>query len=325
MICDELHVTGVDEWTAVANSIVPMDHRYRDRDRWQVTLITQHTGSYNLLRWDQPGDRLAFRTPSNIRRGPADDFYWLVVPERGTFTVADDREITRVAPGQAVLIGLDQALRLGVPSSVAFGFQIPRTEVDHAISPLGARRPVFDLDSGLGRITRSVIRDTHAERSRLTGRQFNAVCDRTTELLCMMAVGDSTPQRPQLAETAEAVRRYVRDNIGVADLRLAAVARALSWSPRQLRTALEQAGTTYREVRQDESLRAARALLESPSTTLTIGEIAARSGFTVTWFSAAFKSRYGETPRDFRKRRLAETIDQPAPVVSRPDATAPAE
>ncbi|MEV2219679.1 AraC family transcriptional regulator [Nocardia vinacea] len=322
---DELHVTGVDEWTAVANSIVPMDHRYRDRNQWQVTLITQHTTSYNLLRWDQPGDRLAFRTPAHIRRMPAENFYWLVVPERGSFTVADDREITCVAPGQAVLTGLDQALGLGVPSSVAFGFQIPRTEVDHAISPLGARRPVFDLDSGLGRIARNMIRDTHAERSRLTGRDFNAVCDRTTELLCMMAVGDSSPQRAHLAETAEAVRRYVRDNIGVADLRLSAVARALSWSPRQLRTALEQVGTTYREVRQDESLRTARGMLENPSTTLTIGEIAARSGFTVTWFSAAFKARFGETPREFRKRRLAETIDQPTPAVSRTDTAAPAE
>ncbi|MFI6363735.1 AraC family transcriptional regulator [Nocardia sp. NPDC050630] len=324
MRCDELHVTGVDEWTAVANSIVPMDHRYRDRNQWQVTLITQHTTSYSLLRWDQPGDRQAFRTPSHIRRMPAEDFYWLVIPERGSFSVADDREITCVAPGQAVLTGLDQLLRLWVPSSVAFGFQIPRADIDHAIAPLGTRRPVFDLESGLGRIARTMIRETHAERSRLTGRQFNAVCDRTTELLCMMAVGDRSPQRAHLAETAEAVRRYVRDNIGVADLRLAAVARALSWSPRQLRTALEHAGTTYREVRQDESLRAARAMLENPSATLTIGEIAARSGFTVTWFSAAFKTRYGETPREFRKRRLAETLDQPTPAVIRMDTTAPA-
>ncbi|MGY4100600.1 helix-turn-helix transcriptional regulator [Nocardia sp. R16R-3T] len=161
-------------------------------------------------------------------------------------------------------------------------------------------------------------------RTYTSGRQFNAVCERTTELLCMMAVGDSTPQRNQLAETAESVRRYVRDNIGVADLRLAAVARALSWSPRQLRTALEQSGTTYREVRQDESLRMARAMLENPDTTLTIAEIAARSGFTVTWYSAAFKARYGESPREFRKRRLAET-GQPASVVSPPGATAPAE
>jgi AraC-like DNA-binding protein len=322
---DEWHVSGADEWTELANSIVPMDHLYRDRDRWQVGLTMQQTGAYSLLRWDQPGDRIALRTPSHIRRAPADHFYWLVLPERGGFCVGDDDEISRVAPGQAVLLGLDRACRLRVPGSVAYAMQIPRTDVDHGISPIGTRRPVFDLSTGLGRIVWSMIHGLHAEHSRLTGRQFTAVCDRTTELLCMMAEGDNTPQRAHLAETAEAVRRYVRDNIGVADLRMSAVARALSWSPRQLRTSLAQAGTTYREVRQDESLRAARNLLENHSTTLTIGEIAARSGLTVIWFSTAFKARYGETPREFRKRRLAETFDQPAPAVTRTETTAPAE
>ncbi len=321
---DEWHVTGTAEWTELANSIVPMDHRYRERDQWQVDLIMQWSATYSLLRWDQPGDRVAFRTPAHIRRVPAEHFYWLVVPERGGFCVGDDAEIDSIAPGQALLLGLDRACRLRVPGSTAYAMQIPRTDVDHAISPIGRGRPQFDLSSGLGRIVHGMIRDLLAERSQLTSRQFNAVCDRITELVCMMAEGDNGPQSAHLAQIAESVRRYVRANVGIADLRMPAVAQALGWSSRQLRIALRQAGTTYREVRQDESLRVARDLLENPDTTTTIGEIALRSGFTVTWFSAAFKARYGERPGEFRKRRLAEALGRPAPPVSPPDAAAPA-
>ncbi len=90
-------------------------------------------------------------------------------------------------------------------------------------------------------------------------------------------------------------------------MRLPAVAHALGWSPRQLRSVLQQAGTTYRDVRRDEALRAARDLLEDPAREDDpIGALAVRAGFTPAWFSAAFKARFGETPRAFRRRRAAE-------------------
>jgi AraC-like DNA-binding protein len=166
---------------------------------------------------------------------------------------------------------------------------------------------------------RSLIRETHAEQADLADWEFNAVCDRIIELLCMMLLGDMSPQRSHLAETAAAVRQYLREHVGAGDLRLPAVASALGWSPRQLRLALQQTGTTYREVRQEEALRAARDLLSQPGKTTTISEVAARCGFTQTWFSQAFKARYGETPRDFQKRRsrmtdrLASGIEDPHP------------
>ena len=89
----ELDITGVDEWTETSNSFVPMDHRYREPERWQVAMTVQQTTTYRLLRWDQPGDRLAFRTPSNIRRASAEDFYWVVVPQRGDFAAADEHGV----------------------------------------------------------------------------------------------------------------------------------------------------------------------------------------------------------------------------------------
>lgn len=174
----------------------------------------------------------------------------------------------------------------------------------------------IDLNSGLGRITQAMIRSTHTEQANLSDHEFNAVCDRIAELLSMISLGETHPQRAQHAQVVAQIRQYVRANVGRNDVRLPAVAHALGWSPRQLRSVLQQTGTTYRDVRREEALRAARDLLEDPSQSDPIRELAIRAGFTPAWFSAAFKARFGETPREFRRRRAAERAEPgraPAP------------
>ncbi|MVU83314.1 helix-turn-helix domain-containing protein [Nocardia sp. ET3-3] len=324
----DLTVGAAEEWSELTNTFVPMEHRYLYTQSWRSRLTCQQSGQYSLLRWDEPEGRIAHRTPGNVKRVPADDFYWLVIPDRSIFgvrwsddprsptpTVCRGADVTardvagaavRVPEGRAMVMGLDQECRLR-PGATAYAMQIPRTEIDHALAPAGPMRTFLDLDTGLGHVVNSMIRSAHGERDRLSESEFNAVCDRISELLCLLLTGDLRPQHNHLTETAETVRRYVRENIGTGDVRLPAVATALGWSPRQLRLALQQAGTTYRDLRREESLRAARTMLERPSP--PIAEVAARCGFTVTWFSAAFKDRFGETPRDFRKRRQAESAD----------------
>lgn len=300
---DQLTIEDAQQWTELTNTFVPMDHRIGAPERWTSTLSVQQTATYRLLRWDEPGDRVAYRTPTHVRRAPGDDFYWLVLPRHAAFTLGWQGDVLSVPPGRALLMGLDQVCRMR-PGPTALALQLPRTEIDHALPAEASRRTVLDLTTGLGRVTGSLIRSVHAEQSRLGEREFDGLCDRIGELLCMLALGDLRPQRGQLDETVATVRRYVRDTVGVGDVRLPAVARALGWSPRQLRAVLQQAGTTYRDLRREEALRVARDIMERPGPqAISITEIAARSGFTATWFSAAFKARYGETPREFRQRR----------------------
>ncbi|GAB0107862.1 hypothetical protein JMUB6875_68630 [Nocardia sp. JMUB6875] len=303
----DLTVGAAEEWSELTNTFVPMEHRYLYTRSWRSTLTCQQSGQYSLLRWDEPEGRIAHRTRGNVKCVPADDFYWLVVPDRSVFGVrwTDDADAAvRVPQGRAMVMGLDQECRLR-PGATAYAMQIPRTEIDHALPPAGPMRTFLDLDTGLGRVVNSMIRSAHGERDRLSELEFNAVCDRISELLCLLLTGDLRPQPDHRTETMEAVRRYVRETVGTGDVRLPAVAAALGWSPRQLRLALQQGGTTYRDLRREESLRAARTMLERPDP--PIAEVAARCGFTATWFSAAFKDRFGETPREFRKRRRAES------------------
>ncbi|MEV5648876.1 AraC family transcriptional regulator [Nocardia sp. NPDC052254] len=322
-----LSIGEAEEWSELTNTFVPMEHRYLRPGRWQSHLTVQQNSRYNLLRWDEPDGRVADRTRGYVSRVPADHFYWLVLPQHSVFGVrfADPATPTtaagrhhgpvrpdgdgaiRVSDGQALLMGLDQECRLR-PGATAYAMQIPRTDIERHLPPTGPMRRVLDLDSGLGKVVGSMVRSMHDEQDRLGEIEFNALCERIGELVCLLLTGDMRPHHDHLAETMTAVREYVRGSVGSGDVRLPAVAHALGWSPRQLRLILQQCGTTYRDLRRDESLRAARTMLEQPYP--TIAEVAARCGFTTTWFSAAFKQQFGETPREFRKRRLAELVER---------------
>ncbi|MBF6209297.1 MULTISPECIES: helix-turn-helix transcriptional regulator [Nocardia] len=308
MQCYGVTASDSDSWTMIANSFVPMDYRYGDPERWYSGLTVQESPVYRLLRWEQRGISTSYRTRTNIRHGPCDDFYWVVVPEAGVYSVRYREEEARARPGQAAVTILDDLCQIHIPLLSAYAFQVPRPELDHRVGPFSDRGTTIDLNSGLGRILQDMIRSTHAEQANLSDREFNAVCDRIAELLSMLSLGDTRPQRAHHARIAAQIRQYVRANVGRGDVRLPAVAHALGWSPRQLRSVLQQLGTTYRDLRQDEALRAARDLLQDPAREeVSIGELATRAGFTPAWFSAAFKARFGETPRDFRRRRLAES------------------
>ncbi|GGL35770.1 hypothetical protein GCM10011588_58230 [Nocardia jinanensis] len=297
---------GPESFSELADGFVPMAHEFDDREDWHAGLTAQESSTYHLLRWDQHGNRLCHRTRRHIRDIPGDDFFWVVVPDRGDFAIRFDDQVTSVPTGHAVVVGLEIPCRLRIPDSAAYAFQVPRTEIEHRVRPRTHMNLVFEMNRGLGRIAADMIRAAHAEQSRLSEREFNAVCDRVVELLCMLAVGETKPQAAHRAQVAESIRRHLRAHIGRSDVRLPAVAHALGWSPRQLRVVLHEDGTTFRDLRREEALRVARELLTDPRATMTIAELATRCGFTAAWFSAAFKERYGVTPREFRRSRRAE-------------------
>lgn len=297
---------STETYREVSDSILPMDHRFRPGN-WHADLTVQESAGYRLLHWDQVGDRIAARTPSHVRKFPADDHYWVVAPRQGAYTVSRGQGETRALPGQVSVMGLDESCVLSVPQSEAYALQVPRPEIDNHVKSAGPLCLVLDLNTGLGRILSGLIESTHAERGNLSDLEFHAVCNRITELFCMVVLKDMRPAEGHLAEVAQVVRQYVRQRLGTGKLPLTSVAHGLGWSPRQLRNALHQVGTTYRDLRNEETLRAARDLLQDPAWAhVGIGDIAARVGLTPTWFSSAFKSRYGEMPREFRRRRLAE-------------------
>ncbi|WP_328410221.1 AraC family transcriptional regulator [Nocardia sp. NBC_00403] len=302
----ELTVASAAVWTEVTDHFLTADHRYRDPANWWARITAQESSGYTLLRTQQRGDHLMNRSRSHIRRGPT-DHCWIVFPKRGEYVIQEPDRLTKVPPHRGFVLELDRICRVLLPGSTAYALRLPRAQFNQRLPTRDVSRTVLDMSSGLGRVVASMLATTHAGQSNLTTLEFDAVCDRITELLCLMFVGDVGPQQAHVAETVDAIRAFVRANIGSGDVRLPAVARALGWSPRQLRSVLHQTGITYRELRRTEALRTARDLLACPGP-LSIGEVAARSGFTSAGFSTAFKSEYGETPRDFRRRRRSDQL-----------------
>lgn len=231
-------VGDAKEWSDLINAFVPMDQRYDDASTWYAELTVQETSAYRMLRWLQRGTRTAYRTPSQIRTAPCDEHYWIVVPRSGVFSVRQDDETTLIPPGFASIMALDESCHLHIPDSDVYAFHVPRAVIDNQVGSDTQLSAVLDTRSGLGRVVRDLIQSVHAEGTTLAHHEFNAVCDRVSEMLGMLTLGDLTPQKDHYAEMVAATRQYVRKHVGLGELRLPVVAQALGWSPRQLRLVL---------------------------------------------------------------------------------------
>ncbi|WP_344586575.1 helix-turn-helix transcriptional regulator [Actinomadura vinacea] len=200
----------------------------------------------------------------------------------GLFTAAEPFEFVQEAPARGLLM------------------TIPAHEARGRLERPPSR---LDLTTGLGHVVQGMVINVHGERGRLTAHQFDVVCDRIVELLCMLAYCDDRPEAPgNLAEVESMVRRYVRAHAADPELNGAVVARELGWSLRQVQLALQHAGTTPRELIREERLRLVRDRLHSRRHRhMTITELALSSGFSsVSALSTAFRQRYGVSPRELR-------------------------
>ncbi|MCQ0005151.1 helix-turn-helix transcriptional regulator [Actinomadura madurae] len=150
-----------------------------------------------------------------------------------------------------------------------------------------------------------MVRAVGAERGALTAPQFDAACERITELLCLLVTGQEHPPAPgHLAEVEAVVRRYVREHATDPGLTGAAMAQDLGWSLRQIQLALQRAGTTPRALIREERLRLVRDRLRNPRDRhVTITDIAHATGFSsASALSHAFRRRFGVSPRELRSR-----------------------
>lgn len=168
-------------------------------------------------------------------------------------------------------------------------------------------RPVtlLDLTAGLGRVVADMVRAVGEERDTLSEPQFDAACDRITELLCLMVAGTGRPPPAgHLAEVEAVVRRYVREHATDPGLTGAVMAQDLGWSLRQVQLALQRAGTTPRELVREERLRLVRDRLRDPFyRNVTITDLAHATGFSsASTLSHAFRRRFGVSPRELRRR-----------------------
>lgn len=286
----------------VASYHCRLEHRFPRADAFEGGTESQRSERYHLIDfWSEAIEYT--RTAHQVRSDPDQD-YRLLMPLEGRMLVRQAGQQTSLERGAAGIIGLGEPFQLLHDGPArALILALPAREVDDPLNRTSPLSAGFDLTTGLGRVIGDMVTGLHQERAELTGRHFDAVCDRVAGLVCMLAEGDDRPEVPgHLAEVERMVRRHVRQVASDPELTGAAVAHALGWSLRQVQLALQQAGTTPRDLIREERLRLGHERLRSPSLRhLSVTEIAGASGFSSpSSFSTAYRRRYGMTPRESR-------------------------
>lgn len=286
----------------VASYHCRLEHRFPRVAAFQGGTESQRSARYHLIEfWSEAIEYT--RTAHQVRSDPDQD-YRLLVPLEGRMQVRQNGQQTGLERGAAGVIGLGEPFQLlhDEPAR-ALILALPAREVDDPLNRTSPLSSGFDLTTGLGRVIGDMLTGLHQERAELTGRHFDAVCDRVVELVCMLVEGDDRPDVPgHLAEVERTVRRHVREVASDPNIDGASVAHALGWSLRQVQLALQQAGTTPRDLIREERLRLVHGRLQSRSLRhLSITEIAEASGFSSpSSLSTAYRRRYGMTPREAR-------------------------
>ncbi|MFF1819650.1 AraC family transcriptional regulator [Kribbella sp. NPDC058245] len=234
---------------------------------------------------------------------------------RGELLVSQAGQELRVGPGGAFLAPSNSPFEAKLDHADIALLTIPAAEIDNRLRSAALRSAprIIDINRGLGRVLAGMLGELFAQRAHLSAAEFDAVCDRLVDLLCMLAVGDDRPDfEGGLVEVQAMVRRYVREHATDPGLTGATMAGALGWSLRQVQLALQQAGTTPRELIREERLALVHERLRSP-VHIVIGDLAQSCGFSSnSVLSAAFRQRYGMSPRDFRAHYLLRQVAEGA-------------
>ncbi|MGW5418541.1 helix-turn-helix domain-containing protein [Actinomadura geliboluensis] len=239
------------------------------------------------------------------RPDPGAEGYRFLLPLHGELLMLDGAREARLRPGTGGLVPPAAPLRVDRRRpGRALVLTIPAREM--AGRPNVPALPVtgIDLTAGLGRVVADMVRAVGEERDSLSEPQFDAACDRITELLCLLVAGRARPPASgHLAEVEAVVRRHVREHAADPGLTGTAMAQDLGWSLRQIQLALQRAGTTPRELIREERLRLVRDRLRDPLyRNVTITDLAHASGFSsASALSHAFRRRFGVSPRDLRR------------------------
>ncbi|SNR65702.1 transcriptional regulator, AraC family [Haloechinothrix alba] len=295
-----------DYWSELVNSYhCRMGYQFAYPEGFGGRSVRLRSVNYQLAGWHAAEERL-HRTAQQIRYDP-DEHYRFALPIGGELLVRQNGRQAAMRVGTGALFTMNAPFEIWHDSACrGLIMTIPGREIDRRLNRAAPVAAPVDLRRGLGRVVHDLIIGLIEERDTVTPCQFDAVCDRLAELLCMLVTGDDRPDSPDhLVDVAEAVRRYVREHSARPDLSGRTVADALGWSLRQVQLSLQLAGTTPRDLIREERLRLVRERLQNPAyQDWTITRHAHAAGFSSgSALSIAFRKRYGVAPREIRHEK----------------------
>ena len=243
------------------------------------------------------------RDASMITRRPSESvalFFSLV----GEAFFYHDDGVRTLQPGQMLMCDADRPFMRGFSHGLEeLVLKIPRevfaevTGIDRVERPrvvnftAGSNAVAHTLATTIGR----AARDADAE----------PVDEQT--LLDLVSALTGNRERDTATAHRVAAQTFIEQNLLDPNLSAETAAAAVGLSTRHLSRVFSTAGTGFPRYVLGRRLEYARRLLEKPEAmTLTVAEVAHHCGFaSATHFSSAFKTRFGETAGDVRRRAAA--------------------
>jgi AraC-like DNA-binding protein len=249
------------------------------------------------------------RAPRRAEHIDGDDLNFHMSLDGGRTVQQRGREAL-VVEGEAVLATADPGIVAISRASRLISLRVPQKTLRLAIA---------DFD---GCLLRPVRRDVPALRL-LTGyvdaiRSADALADPALRDVAVTHIYDlvalalgAKPDAHELAENRglraarqTAILRAIEGRSGDPGLSASAVAAAFGITPRYVHLLLEETGKSFSHHVLERRLQRAAALLRGPRwRERRIADVALAAGFTdLSYFSRAFRRRYGATPSDIRRR-----------------------
>ena len=149
--------------------------------------------------------------------------------------------------------------------------------------------------------------NTWQRREEIDDTEKNHLAAALVDLIGVLLPNDELPNLRQMDRTRTRLLDHISAQLPDPELGAASIAAALGISTRHVHTLMEGAGRTLsRYILEQRLEQSARALFNPLLAHLTITQIALQWGFNdMSHFSRAFRSRFGESPRTLRQRRMA--------------------
>lgn len=240
------------------------------------------------------------RTPDVIRRSPAGAVGCYLTLKGDAFFYHGDAART-LRPGQLLICDPDRPFMRGFSRGLEeLAIKIPR--------------PVFGEITGAEEIPEPVVLDTAGDAralrlARLVGqavRPQGSLPVDETDVLRLVAELAAGPAQDPAADHLARARAFIDGHLTDAGLNAARIADGTGISERHLSRIFSASGPSVPQYVLGRRLDLARRLLTADPG-LTVSGAAARSGFaSASYFSAAFRDRFGERATDLRRRARTE-------------------
>ncbi len=265
------------------------------------------------------GRQHVLRTPSRIARA-SEDFILVALGKHGAGGITQDGRDVLVRPGEFALYDTTRPyeLHFDAPFTQTI-FQIPRALLQRRLGNFEMlTATLFSSARPMERLAHDFIAAAVDAADSVDADTGARLADQALDLIAM-ALGERVGNHPLPTTTHRSamlfrLKSHIAARLSDPQLSLASTAAALGVSPRYVNNLLAYEDTSFqRHVLAQRLVRCERDLTAAHHAHRQISEIAFDWGFNdLTHFGRAFRERYGQSPRDWR-RAQAERLPLSGP------------